>query len=81
MPNTNCLQGMQCPKCKSLEPFAIEVTTTFSVSDEGTGDQLGDTHWDNDSYCECCQCVFIGTVKDFSVANCSMSERPKEGVA
>jgi hypothetical protein len=70
MPNTNCLQGMQCPKCKSLEPFAIEVTTTFRVFDEGTEDQIGDTNWDEDSYCECCECcecVFTGTVKDFTV--------------
>lgn len=67
MSNTNCLSGMQCPKCKSLEPFAIEVLTTFRVFDEGTDDQIGDTNWDDDSYCECCACVFAGTVRDFTV--------------
>jgi hypothetical protein len=65
--NSNCLAGMQCPKCNSPEPFAIEVTTTFRVYDEGTDDQLGDTHWDEGSYCECCKCVFTGTVKDFTI--------------
>ena len=65
--NSNCLAGMQCPKCKSLEPFAIEITTTFRVFDEGTEDQIGGTEWGDDSYCECCKCVFTGTVKDFTV--------------
>jgi hypothetical protein len=65
--NTNCLQGMQCPKCKSLEPFAIEIITTFRVVDDGTEDQLGGTEWGDDSYCECCTCVFIGTVADFTL--------------
>jgi hypothetical protein len=66
-PNSNCLSGLQCPKCGSLEPFAIGVTTTFRVYDSGTDNQLGNTEWDDDSYCECCQCVFTGTVKDFTL--------------
>jgi len=68
MPNTNCLCGMQCPKCKSFEPFAIEITTTVRVFDDGTDDQLSDTHWEDDSYCECGKCTFTGTVKDFAVS-------------
>ena len=64
--NSNCLTGMQSPKCKSLEPFAIGITTTVRVFDDGTDDQLSDTHWDDDSYCECCQCAFAGTVADFT---------------
>ena len=67
MPNTNCLSGMQCPKCKSLEPFAIGITTTMRFYDEGSDDQIGDNHWDDDSYCECCACVFAATVKDFTL--------------
>ena len=65
--NANCLHGMRCPKCRSLEPFAIGIKTTFRVYDEGTEDQLGDNEWDDDSYCECCVCVFAGTVKDFTL--------------
>ena len=65
MPNSNCLSGFQCPKCKSTEPFSIEVTTMFRVYDEGTDEQTGDTHWDDDSYCECSLCSFCGKVKDF----------------
>jgi hypothetical protein len=67
--NSNCLQGMQCPKCKSLEPFAIEVTITFKLFDEGTDDQVSGTEWKDDAYCECCECVFTGTVKDFTIAD------------
>jgi hypothetical protein len=65
--NSNCLSGMQCPKCHSLEPLKIEVKTIVAVFDDGTDDH-GDTHWDDDSYCECCECGFCGTVKDFAVA-------------
>ena len=36
--NTNCLSGMQCPKCGSLEPFGIEVTMVVTMSDDGTED-------------------------------------------
>jgi hypothetical protein len=66
--NTNCLGGMQCPKCKILEPFAIKVPTTFRVFDEGTDDQVRAADWDENSYCECCECTFTGTVKDFTIA-------------
>lgn len=65
MTNTNCLDGMQCPKCKSFEPFKIEVKTVIKVFDNGT-DNHDDTEWDADSYCECCVCGFFATVADFS---------------
>jgi len=64
MPNTNCLHGMQCPTCQSIEPLAIEASITVRVYDEGTDDQLSSTEWDEDSYCDCCECQFVGTVKD-----------------
>lgn len=65
MTNTNCLADMQCPQCRSFEPFNIEVKTSMRVFDNGTDDH-GDTEWDEDSYCECCECGFSGTVADFS---------------
>jgi hypothetical protein len=65
MTNTNCLEGMQCPQCKSFEPFNIEVKTMIKVFDSGTGDH-GNTDWDEDSLCECCECDFSGTVADFT---------------
>ena len=65
--NSNCLHGMQCPRCHSLEPFAIGITTTLRFYDEGSDDQLGDNEWGDDSYCECCKCSFAATVADFTL--------------
>ena len=67
MTNTNCLEGMKCPQCASFEPFKIEVKTIVKVFDDGTGDH-GDTEWDDDSYCECCNCHLCGTVAQFKTA-------------
>lgn len=66
-PNTNCLEGMKCPKCGSLEPFRIEVTTTAIMYDEGSDyDKYGgDLDWEDESYCKCMECDFEGAVKDF----------------
>jgi len=64
MTNTNCLEGMQCPQCRSLEPFNIEVKTMMKVFDNGTDDH-GNTEWDDHSYCECCNCHLYGTVAQF----------------
>lgn len=64
--NSNCLEGMRCPKCKSLGPFIIETLKQFLVSDEGTEDVGSDTHWDGDSYCRCQECDTDGKVWDFT---------------
>ena len=63
--NTNCLIGMQCPKCSSFEPFVIEVKTFMKVYDDGTDADYGNTEWDDASCCECRKCGFCGTVADF----------------
>ena len=47
--HSNCLHGMRCPRCNSLEPFAIGITTTVRFYDEGSDDQLGDDEWGDDS--------------------------------
>jgi hypothetical protein len=65
MSNENCLEGMQCPKCESLEPFVIEITTHVKVWDEGTDITTGHQEWDHNSYCGC-PCGFSGKVSDFS---------------
>jgi hypothetical protein len=65
--NSNCLQGMQCPRCNSLEPFVIGITTMLRFYDEGSDDQLGDNEWDQASYCECCKCSFAAGVADFTL--------------
>lgn len=64
--NTNCLAGMKCPKCDSLEPFSIVCKIGCLVYDDGTDlDHSWDTEWDADSYCRCHECEFEGIVHDF----------------
>lgn len=64
--NANCLAGMKCPKCGSLEPFGIEVTMTVTMCDDGT-DDYGNSEWEDTSYCECRACCFHGIAGDFRV--------------
>ena len=67
MANENCLVGMACPKCRSEEPFEIEVTTLVEVADDGTDfPQPGsDAEWGDDSFCRCCNCKHAARVQDF----------------
>lgn len=64
MPNTNILEGMQCPQCGALEPFHIEIKTVVVMWDSGS-EANGDECWDDDSYCSCQACLRSGTVRDF----------------
>lgn len=63
--NDNCLAGMKCPECGSLEPFVIECKACVLMHDEGS-DEVGNLDWENDSFCKCEECEFHGTVSDFS---------------
>jgi len=64
--NTNCLTGMRCPTCGSLEPFTIYATCTVEVWDEGT-DVGHDYEWDAMNYCRCHDCGLERTVDVFTV--------------
>lgn len=64
MPNENCLNGMQCPKCASKEPFYIEATTYALVYDSGSEEHRG-LNWSEYSECCCKACDFNGKVRDF----------------
>ena len=66
MANENCLAGMACPRCGSLEPFSIAGTALFEVHDDGTED-YGDVEWDDDSSCECRRCGFWENVRAFKI--------------
>jgi hypothetical protein len=63
--NTNCLAGMQCPNCGSLEPFYMEVQCIALMYDNGS-ESLEDLEWDDKSACWCGVCKHKGTVKHFS---------------
>lgn len=62
--NTNCLEGVECPKCEALEPFAIVGSTVFMVYDDGI-EQYTDVEWDKEAHCACETCGHNGQLKEF----------------
>lgn len=66
-PNSNCLDGFECPACGSYGPFYIRATVTGEtlVSDDGTEGVMGDVEWDDNSACRCADCGHPGTVREF----------------
>jgi hypothetical protein len=62
--NTNCLAGMKCPDCASLQPFLITATSNFTMYDGGT-EGYDDVIHDNTATCVCICCDRTGTVADF----------------
>lgn len=66
-PNTNCLDGWQCPECKSWGPFRVEATVSVILHDDGTEDDPdnGDTNYDSDNFAACIECDYEATVGDF----------------
>ena len=36
--NSNCLYGLACPSCGSLEPFELAITTLATIYDSGVDD-------------------------------------------
>jgi hypothetical protein len=65
--NTNCLEGMQCPKCGSLEPFRLAVMQNVTMFDEGSTETTGDIEFDEKTFCMCMECDHEGTVGDFYI--------------
>ncbi|MEO1538451.1 MAG: hypothetical protein AAFR73_12055 [Pseudomonadota bacterium] len=63
-PNSNCLDGFQCPKCESFGPFEIEIAGMIEVHDDGFGEMFS-SQWDDDSICICSHCWHPATVKHF----------------
>jgi hypothetical protein len=49
MTNTNCLEGVRCPKCGHEDDFHIEAMVRLHVIDSGTEDLGGGHFWDDDS--------------------------------
>jgi hypothetical protein len=69
MTNTNCLEGVRCPKCGYEEGFYISALVELYVLDDGTEDQGGDHLWEGDSPCRCGSCEHEATVDDFYIEN------------
>lgn len=68
-PNTDILEGMACPVCRSTGPFEIAFDSVHLVHDRGAAKPLNDGEWDNASYCGCRQCSHSGVVGDFQLEN------------
>jgi hypothetical protein len=67
-PNTNCLEGFQCPACKSYGNFWINamILARVLMSDMGTvEEQPTSTDWDEDSEVTCDSCGRVGIVAEF----------------
>lgn len=64
MINTNCLEGIRCPKCSQEDRFKITALITCVVTDDGS-EPIGDHEWDGESSTHCPECGFNGTLKNF----------------
>lgn len=64
MTNTNCLDGIRCPRCGQAEHFHVEARVTCLVTDDGA-EPRGDTDWDGDSQCSCPECGHGGPLSTF----------------
>lgn len=70
--NTNCLEGIRCPKCGYEDGFnvSITVTTTVYMTDDGFSLDEGsnaETNWDDDDYMSCIDCGYEAVVALFRV--------------
>lgn len=65
--NENCLEGLACPQCGSLEPFGIHATCRVVMYDNGS-DHATEYDWDDTDHIECETCGHGGTVKSFRTA-------------
>jgi hypothetical protein len=67
MPNTNFLIGIRCPKCGHEDSFKVEATVLVLVKNQGVTDDLSESQFDADHYCECNNCYDSGTIRDFTL--------------
>jgi hypothetical protein len=69
MTNSNCLEGIRCPKCGQEDRFMIAAKIIADVTDGGAdvaSPKYGNGfEWDEASYCRCPECDFEGKLKDF----------------
>jgi hypothetical protein len=78
MANSNCLEGIRCPKCFHEERFFISGLTIFEVYDEGTHGHT-DISWDGD-HCRCPKCGFTGKLAEFRTLTAQETERLVENI-
>ena len=57
--------GCTCPMCHSGENLQIQVSRFVELWPDGTGDDDGNSEWDDNSFAKCASCDWAGTVADF----------------
>ena len=65
--NSNCLQGMRCPKCGQNECFIITATRHCEVHlyEDGTDESTyGSVDWEDTAPASCAECDWAGETKD-----------------
>lgn len=68
MTNTNCLEGVKCPKCGHEDRFIINAHVTCVVMDNGS-EVTGNHYWDETHSCCCGSCDYAATLKEFQIEN------------
>lgn len=63
--NDNCLYGMKCPKCGSLEPFMTIARVAVLVFDDGTENLSSHVEYEDGALWRCEQCRYEDTVGYF----------------
>jgi hypothetical protein len=79
MTNTNCLEGIRCPRCKQEDVIYIVASHEVRVTDDGTEDEGGDWEWNHGSETRCGDnaCAFTGPLRDFEVEHQDDESRPR----
>lgn len=67
MPNSNCLDNIQCPKCGQDKRFKIAAQILVTVTDNGVEDIGGDFDWDKDSFAQCPECGYNEKLSGFHI--------------
>ena len=65
--NTNCLQGMRCPKCGQNNCFIITATRHCQIHlyEDGTDESTyGSVEWEDNAPASCAECDWAGEAKD-----------------
>lgn len=56
----------KCPKCMYRDLLSNACNIRLPINNDGC---VNPTSFDDNTYCECRKCLFVGTVKDFNCDN------------
>ena len=59
--------GMACPECKDDKLIYIKLNAAYHLNPQGYNDDSYNLEWESKTDCECGNCGFDGTVRDFDI--------------